>query len=969
MRLTHLAYAISLLGLAAATTAHAADNDSAAVSLDKVEITGSSIKRIAQEGSLPVTVMSREDIARTGATTAQDLVNSIPSNFGGSVTSANIGGNLGTASTAGMRGLPAYYTLVLINGHRVASYLSGNIMEPVTDLNSIPMSMVERVEVLRDGASSLYGADAIAGVINFILKKDFKGVEASYTDTASQHGGAANHILSVTGGWGDLDTDRFNVFLGFTQENDKALNAAQRPALASGVRPDLGLFSTKPYTGVINANFTDAQGNTYSGVNPTYVTGCNVPGFHMVPDPANIGTCRTDAIATADLIPEAMHRNLAGRAEFRLSENHQLSIEASRTTTDISPVRYPAADSNGGAVSVLPGQPFYPSSITVPAGYVMSNGQVLTQATPVTPVGPVSGQWDVAQGGMRRDFDNSIADRLAIELAGTFGAWDYDTTVLMTRERLTVGSSSGGYDWGTLQGLIDNGKINLLGPQTPASLAALQTAQFKGPYQTIVESDRSWDAHFSRELFKLPAGAVQLGTGFEYRRESLDQQPSAEMLIPQPGGVVDQGTWTPISGARSVYGAFVELNAPLSKTLDMTVAARDDEYKNDFGTSFGAVSPKVSMRFRPSADWVFRGSAGRGFRAPSLADNLMPFSSNGTAAAYSDLLRCTASGQALNLPGVPAIDQPNAVMQECNINQVTYTAGNTALKAERSNQWSLGMAFQPTKSLSGSVDYWNIKINNAITLLPGSALFGGSTGAQQNQALLYRYDPGYNAPAGNPAGGPCGAGYVLGACPVSNSGNPQYPIAYGLQPLKNLARFFASGIDLNLHYKTNIAALGTFTANLDGTYTINNGQVDADGNVNSAAGVFNTNTAYAMPRWRHVATFVLARQTWDVSATNNFTLGYLDYDSGNYCGTSPSDVCPYGKYLPGARVASFSDWDLQADYKGIKSVRLTFGVKNVFDRPPSVSRQESYTYQRGYDAQYGNPIGRAYYLTANYKWQ
>src|SRR5262249_2493752 len=107
MRLNHLAYAISLLGLAAATAAHAADNDRGAVTSDKVEITGSSIKPIAQEGSLPVTVLSHEDIARSGATTAQDFVNSIPSNFGGSVTSANIGGNLGTASTAGMRGLPA----------------------------------------------------------------------------------------------------------------------------------------------------------------------------------------------------------------------------------------------------------------------------------------------------------------------------------------------------------------------------------------------------------------------------------------------------------------------------------------------------------------------------------------------------------------------------------------------------------------------------------------------------------------------------------------------------------------------------------------------------------------------------------------------------------------------------------------------------------------------------------------------
>jgi len=114
---------------------------------------------------------------------------------------------------------------------------------------------------------------------------------------------------------------------------------------------------------------------------------------------------------------------------------------------------------------------------------------------------------------------------------------------------------------------------------------------------------------------------------------------------------------------------------------------------------------------------------------------------------------------------------------------------------------------------------------------------------------------------------------------------------------------------------------------------------------------------------------MFSRPNWEVSTTNHFTLHYTDYDSGNYCGTSPTDVCPYGQYLPGAQVASFSDWDLQGSYKGIKNLKLTAGMKNMFDRAPSISRQESYTYQRGYDAQYGNPIGRAFYLTAEYKWQ
>ena len=137
----------------------------------RVEITGSSIKRVESEGVLPVTVMKREDIERTGATTAQDLVNLIPGNFGGGVVANNVGAT-GAPSTANLRALGAKYTLVLLNGRRLANHAIGS--NPV-DLNSIPLSAIERIEVLRDGASAVYGADAVAGVINFILKKNYQG--------------------------------------------------------------------------------------------------------------------------------------------------------------------------------------------------------------------------------------------------------------------------------------------------------------------------------------------------------------------------------------------------------------------------------------------------------------------------------------------------------------------------------------------------------------------------------------------------------------------------------------------------------------------------------------------------------------------------------------------------------------------------------------------------------------------------
>lgn len=192
--------------------------------LERIEITGSSIRRVDAESALPVSVISRADIDRTGVTNAQDLIQLIPSMFGGGVVALNVG-STGNASTAALRGLSAKYTLVLLNGRRVANYAFGN--SPV-DLNSIPLSAVERVEVLRDGASAVYGADAVAGVVNFILRKDFKGLEANFSATQPQKAGGDSRTVTITGGYGDLASDRFNVLLSGNREESDVLKARIR---------------------------------------------------------------------------------------------------------------------------------------------------------------------------------------------------------------------------------------------------------------------------------------------------------------------------------------------------------------------------------------------------------------------------------------------------------------------------------------------------------------------------------------------------------------------------------------------------------------------------------------------------------------------------------------------------------------------------------------------------------------------
>ena len=203
----------------------------------RVEITGSSIKRADSETALPISVITRADIDRTGATTAQDLVGMIPSVFGGLVVASNVG-STGNASSAGMRGLDAKYTLVLLNGRRVANYAFGN--SPV-DLNSIPLSAIDRVEVLRDGASAIYGADAVAGVINFITRKDYEGVEVSGYANKVQQGGGETRSANITGGFGNLATQGFNLLISANTESTDALHAKDRSFANTAKRPDLGI--------------------------------------------------------------------------------------------------------------------------------------------------------------------------------------------------------------------------------------------------------------------------------------------------------------------------------------------------------------------------------------------------------------------------------------------------------------------------------------------------------------------------------------------------------------------------------------------------------------------------------------------------------------------------------------------------------------------------------------------------------
>ena len=906
----------------------------------RVEITGSSIKRADAETALPVTTITKAEIDRTGATTEQDLVALIPSVFGGFVAANNVGAN-GVASTAALRGLPGKYTLVLLNGRRVANYAFGN--SPV-DLNSIPLSAVERVEVLRDGASAIYGADAVAGVINFILRSDYQGGEISGYATKVDQGGGDSTVVNITAGYGDLATQRFNFLISANHEKDDSLKAKDRSFANTANRPDLGINKASPRNGVPNLNFTDTKGNKYVGVNPYRYVDCKNDEFALVT--ISPTQCGTDYVKFIDLIPEQKHDSILARGVFQLNDNNRVYAEAMHVE-DSTVATYSPAPYTRAMVYPANGR-FYPKSITLPkgmtlpAGYIMPDGTKLAAATvlaadlTVTPTGNVTGTWRTVAGGGRTDLTETKTNRILIGAKGTLGDWDYDTAFTQSKHEGVISFGPGKFSYTKLDPLLATGSINVFGSQDATSLAALQSAFLTGPEQSAQSKSTEIDIRLSRDLFQMPAGPVGFAVGASFRKEELAQ--ISYPVLASGDEVGGAGEIPSVTGDRKVYGLFTEASIPITKELEAQVAARYDNYKNGFGTSFNKVSPKASLRFQPMKELLARASVGTGYRAPTLYENLRPFTINNTAANWSDPIRCPGGKPITN-----TINPVGELQDECAVQLTSGIEGSPALRPEKSKQYSLGVVFSPSANLTASIDYWDVRISDAI-------VFKSEIQVMQNpdqfKDFIYRYDP-KNFPNG----------YTTGkAGTVAGSQNKDFPIAFIYLPYDNQAKYFAAGLDLNVAWRMKLEGVGQVGLNIDGTYYTKHGYQNFGSPKVSDIGEYKD--FGPVPRWRHAATVSYATGPINVSLTNNYTSGYNDYTN--------LDAVDGTTYPLTRKVSAYTTWDAQLGWKPIKNLDLVFGVKNIFDQDPPSSRTEV-NFQTGYDAQFTNPLGRTYYVRAKYK--
>ncbi|MBD3683978.1 TonB-dependent receptor [Stenotrophomonas sp. Br8] len=881
--ITHILTGGALL-LAGAVASSPAFAQEQATNLDRITVTGSNIPRTNTETPSPVQVVTRQEIDRTGKTTLAEYLQTITADGAGSIPKTFGNGFAGGGAGISLRGLGAGSTLVLLNGRRMATYgLADDGQKVFTDLSTIPLDAVERVEVLKDGASAIYGSDAIAGVVNIILRSDFQGaiLRASYGTSGDGDGDAKKATL--TAGTGDLATDGWNAFFSLDVGKTDAIKISDRKN-----RKWIGTGDTRPW----GYDAADSQflGGAYlskgtaGGVGPNgsvfddrNVTKDNPAFLVALPGCANLTTIpgQTDASAQAqgclwdpaqqyrDLTPEEKYINVFGRASFAFGEGGEIYTEIgySKKETIFSNTPSGAAGTWG-----------------YPGGVVTANsGSKATVLGPNHPDNPIPGQasrlrysaWDV---GPRVTNNTNEFNRFLVGVKGNWGDWSYDTAYLHSATDL-VNKRTGFLRYSAVQCALGNpncaGGVWRIGDNANLNSQALY--DYISP--TISARAKSgldmFDFTVSRSLMDLKGGPLGLAIGTEWRKTSNSLTPQT---YTDTGDIIGLG-YSAYDGTQNVYAGYVELSAPVLEQLELSGALRYDKYESGEGKA----TPKLGVKWTP-ADWIaLRASYAEGFRAPNPAEN-----GDGGLAAFSnasDPVRC-------------AIDAG-----ECTARTVAIiTRPNKDLKPEESKSYSVGIVLQPTSSTSLTVDAWQIKRTNEIAQ--------GSTTAAIRAGNVVRDI--------NNIGGVPNSGNILAV-------NTAYVNA-------NSSR--VRGIDTDIRQTFDIGP-GQLEMDLQWSHVLKFERTEGDETVDYAGthGNCDVTNCIGTPKDKINFGTTWRQGPWSVSGIANY-IGKMD-NTDKRGGTYQAF---YEDGTPVKKISSFTTFDLSGRWNITEAFELNASVANVFDR-------------------------------------
>ncbi|MGQ3054497.1 MAG: TonB-dependent receptor plug domain-containing protein [Roseateles sp.] len=891
--------------------------------LERIQITGSSIKRVESETALPVTVISRDAIEKSGATNIEDILRRLSVNSG-QLSDSTQGAGYAT-SNANLRGLGANSTLVLLNGRRLAGHPFGSIGGSVAvDLNSIPFAAIDRIEVLRDGASATYGTDAVAGVINFITRKDYNNGELTVRYGAPEKNvGGKEHGGSLAFGVGDVNTDGYNFLVTANikeQTRIEAVKQAWYSRHATEVPGSAPPTSFRAYPG----RLMDI------GITPGAYTN---PGQAMAAcDPVNtvvqvggktpngtddVKRCRAIYAAMLDNMPDSTKTDLFARGTFRIDADNQWFIEASaarnHTTGRAAPTPIDGSAmkvrANGSYPNVLMPitSKYFPTALLTRLGYTPADYVSFSDAT---------GQYtEIAYRSLDRG--NRVSDntneqyRVVVGASGLFSGWDYDIGLNLAQARGTLNYSGYLLEEPFLDAL-KTGNVNPFGPNDAAGVAALDGAALEGKVRQSKGTTAVLDAKVSRELMPMAGGMMAAAVGIDLRREKADDKPT-NAEYSKGSHIGGEGSVPATSASRNISAVFGELSLPFAKGWEATVAARYDRY-SDFGSSF---NPRVALRFQPSREMLFRASAGTGFRAPTLWDVNSPVSNTNTADPQTD----------------PDCPQPNDAQGNppalCNTQFNVRLSSDKNLKAEKSRQFAFGAVFEPIRDLSIAVDYWNIQKRDQIGVISGDTLMAEPGLYTKYKARVKRGPTGF--------------------------------ISYIETPVENLGELKTEGIDVDIRSALALGEWGRLGMGLAATYTLKyelqNGK---DLPFTDYAGK-SLGGNPPVPEWQHTLSFDWTMHSWNVALENVFTKGWQE--SASVVETNLGVKAAYD-------VKDTSRWNLAVSYRGFKNLRLTVGARNVFDQAPPFVASSSYgSHAAGFAGSFADPRGRFVYGTVTYQFK
>jgi len=941
-----LALAVASLSCAAWAQDEAADATSPTRTLDKVQVTGTRIKTAEMQGQVPIQTLSRADIERTGLQSVGEVLQQLTASGSALNTKFNSSGNFGFPADGGgvgagssqvdLRHLGAKRVLVLVDGVRWVNESSASGVGASVDLNTLPLALVERIEVLEDGASALYGSDAIAGVVNIITRREFDG--AQVTLNYGQYGEGDGNSRGVDLAWG-TQSDRYSLFLGASYvkqdpvwARDRAQSREPVPgtgvALGSSATPDGRFDFIDPNTGAQQSLTPNAGGNgapVYDGSG-----GCaRSDSYH----------CFTSAdrynFATENLLLTPSERKSVFE-QFRYFFNDDVQWY------------FKALGNRRESRNQSAPEPIFlgPEGAT---GNPLADNIVISAANPYNPFGFALDSADnlimigrrPVEGGPRVFEQRVDTDYFASGFIGTFETswrtWYWDVNAMYSRSKAEQ-TNTGSYDiYNIALALGDPAACTAVAGCVPLNLfggAGSITPEMLRWIQPVVH-DRSqnelslFSANLSSELLQLPAGAVSFATGVEHRRYEGWYQPDPLTVAGHYNGVPSQ----PTSGSYDVNEAYVELSVPLfadtrfGDRLDLSLAGRYSDYST-FGSEF---TPKYGLRWQVTDELVLRTSWAEGFRAPTIGELY-------GSAARADLVLvdpCSGGNNAANCAtlGVPA------GFQQANPQISVTTGGNRELQPERARSFSAGFVWSPWFGNNAAwADRFDIEatfyrhhVDDAIQAIDAQT---------QLNLCVQTLDPQY-----------CD-GITRASTGGINGFNNR---------LTNLGSIKTDGWDVNAFWTLPISTIGRFKVSWQNTFVGRYQAVGAAGQQQPQHPGVEVNDS-AIPEW----TSNLALD-WNLGAWNaTWRLRHISALRES-CGNAVDfPVCPdpvADRHDLGS--VTYSDVQLGYRFEWLKGLQLSGGINNLFDKDPPICLSCSLN---GYDAStYDIPGGRYVYVRADLK--